>query len=120
MRIVCATFHGGPLVEFRGAGARVRARDLVDSPLVGVVVPTRARDCDGAEDEFVVDTRAFARTAGVFEAVESNFAELTAVAARSATAPMHIATRGRRLHGRSMPRLSGNLPRFSVALWFPA
>ena len=117
VRIVRATFHGGPLAEFRGVEAGGRARDIVGSRFVGVVVPTGARVFDGAEDEFVVLTRAFARTAVAFEAVDSNFAELTVTVARNATAPTHIVTRVRRLHGRAMPRITGNLPRSGVELW---
>ena len=102
VRIVRATFHGGPLVEFRGIEGCVGARAF-----------------DRAADEFVVLTRAFVRAAVVSEAGESNFAEVTAAVARSATAPTHIATRTRRLLGRTVPRITGNLPRSGVALWYP-
>ena len=119
VRIVRATFHGGPLVEFRGIEGRVCARDIVGARFVGVVVPTGARVFDRAEDEFVVLTRAFARAAVVSEAVENNFTELTAAVATSATAPTHIVTRARRLLGRTVPRITGNLPRSGVALWYP-
>jgi len=119
VRIVRATFHGGPLVEFRGIEGCVGARDIVGSRFVGVVVPTGARAFDRAADEFVVLTRAFVRAAVVSEAGESNFAEVTAAVARSATAPTHIAPRARRLLGRTVPRITGNLPRSGVALWYP-
>jgi hypothetical protein len=64
-----------------------------------------------ADDEFVVLTRAFARTAVMFEAVEGTFAEMTVAAATSATAPTHTVTHVHRLHGGVTPRITRNLPR---------
>lgn len=119
MRVVRATFHGGSLVEFRGVEARIRARDIVGSGLVGAVVPTGARVFGRADDEFVVLTRAFARTAVVFEAVESTFAEMTVGAARSVTAPTHTVTHVRRLHGGVTARITRNLSRSVAELWSP-
>jgi hypothetical protein len=104
MRVVWATFHGGPLGPPDVGEAGMRAAEAATPGRSAAVVPVLGRVEDVTEDEFVELAPSFARTAFRVERAESISTETIVTATSNATAPMHVVTRRVRRVGGEISR----------------